>query len=229
MAKKEEEKKPAAGRPARGAAKEETKTQEETPEISELHQKFIDAAENLNSVLGLEPAIDVTLGEEELATAISAEAKLIGVDTKTNKVTDAVIAADKKALKSETWELMMEMNWLGHIAPAKEEKKGAAKAKDKPAAAAKDTTKTKPAASKSAGEKKTKTRTACFCAALMEEAKKKAGVTVAQLAKYTDEDFVKAGGKSNLKQTEYMIKVHLPVLIDCDVISIDAKGNITLK
>jgi hypothetical protein len=228
MASKKDEKKPAAApaRPARGAKEEAKPAAAAEPEVNETLARLVDAADNLNTVLGLEPAIDLELGEEELKSAISAEAKLIGVDTKTDKVTDAVIAADKKALKPETWALLEELGMLGHIKPAaKEDAKPARGAAAKPAAA-KPAPKDKPAKTAKEG-KKTMTRTACFCAALMEEGKK--GVSLTDLAKYTDEDFVKAGGGSNLKQTEYMIKVHLPVLTGCGFVEYDSKGIITLK
>lgn len=209
MAKKDETKPAAAARPARGAAAAKPEPAAE-PAANEFLTRLQDAADNLNSVLGLEPAINAELAEEELKSAISAEAKLIGVDAKTDKVTEAVIAADKKALKPETWALLEEMGWLGHIKPAKEEKpaRGAAAAKSdaKAATPAKTGAAAKPA---KAAEAPRYTRANAFADAVDTGEK-----NIDKLIELSDANYVsKAGKTSNLKEAKWYYNTIVPGLI----------------
>lgn len=89
--------------------KVEEPNSDNTEETIEVNPILIAAADDLNQVLGMQPPIDLEANEEDLLTQITT-------------ASGEVLAADKKALKPETWGFLEESGLLKHLDTPKEEK-----------------------------------------------------------------------------------------------------------
>ena len=101
-----------------------TKKVEKAVKVDEKTLKAV--AKDLNDVLGLEPAID--LKANDLLERVGEEAGQIGVDPKTGKISEKLVAGDKKELQPETWEFLEENKMLGHLGEEVEEEPSIKKA-----------------------------------------------------------------------------------------------------
>lgn len=184
---------------------------------------LISVADDLNTALGLDPAIDTELEDSELTEKIREEAAQVGFNIKTNAVDAAVLKADKKALKEETWEFLLSAGMLDHTKEI-ETAKSSGKGKDKGASGkGKDTPAKKDAPAKKAPAAPRYTR-----AHSMGDAFKEKPATLTKAAKLADDLYAKKGGKSNITASERDAIYVAEMLSTFGVIKgIDKDGNIT--
>jgi outer membrane biosynthesis protein TonB len=202
-------------------------------------EELIQATEELNNVLGLDPPIKVSkkMTDEELIEKI----KEIATD---NVYESDCIALSDEDVEGEHFYSEGTVEVFGALgieiaagsppnpeeAQADEEKEDEpepeveekpVKSKKEKAAPAEKPAKEKKEKAPAKEKSKSVTRTDCFCNALLAIDKK--GKSIDDIAEEIDEAYVKGGGKSNLKQTLHMIKVYLPVLVGVKFAKFDNK------
>lgn len=186
----------------------------------------------LNNVLGLDPQFKVTkkMADEDIIEKIKEIA------------TDNVYESDFEALNEDDVEgehfysedsqrvfAMLKIEIAAGSPPNPEEvaeeveevEEAPVKGKKEKAAPAEKPAKEKKEKAPAKEKRKTATRTDCFCEAVLAIGKK--GKTISDISEDIDAAYVKAGGDSNLKQTEHMVRVHLPVLVGVGFVEVKDK------
>ena len=157
---------------------------------------LVAAATELNEVLGLDPAINLTLSRTELRNKVREATKLVELSDSLSKETQAVVDQFNKDEEKEK--------------PAATRTAAKTNGKD-----AKDTTDKKTGTEKKETKKEQKKKPSYTKAHALRDALKGAGrkgATRQDITASLDELYVKKGGTSNLNGSKAMVDIHLPVL-----------------
>ncbi|KKM01071.1 hypothetical protein LCGC14_1798100 [marine sediment metagenome] len=166
---------------------------------------LVAAATELNEVLGLDPAINLTLSRTELRNKVREAAELVEAGDTLDKDTQAVVEQLTKEKEEEkpTPTRTAKTNGKGD----KDNKDD----KDDKSPPAKTTGTKKKEAKKEEKKKPSFTKAHALHGALKSAGR--TGVTRQELTTSLDELYVKKGGKSSPSGSKAMVDIHLPVLV----------------
>ena len=163
---------------------------------------LVAAATELNEVLGLDPAINLTLSRTELRNKVREAAELVEAGDTLDKDTQAVVDQLTKEKEEEK---------PTPTRTAKTNGKGDKPDKDGKSPPAKTTGTKKKEAKKEEKKKPSFTKAHALHGALKSAGR--TGVTRQELTTSLDELYVKKGGKSSPSGSKAMVDIHLPVLV----------------
>lgn len=174
---------------------------------TEIFNKFVDAAKDINKILKPEPPINET-DEDTIKTELK---EMVSLIAKTDN------------LAVSTWSVMKELGWKD---AEKDEKKPSKKAEPKPAKEEKKTDKSEKKPAKKTEPKKEKyVREKAFVEAVLAMASKVAKTTD-EVSKKADDLYVAKGGDSNVKQSGVITVIGVKFLTAAGWLTITEEGKI---
>lgn len=96
-----------------------TNTNESPVPTTTTREDLVAAGEDMNTAMGLEPAIDVTMNDADLEAKVAHEAKqVVKEDHPDHPLTEKETAAGCRRLTQKTWDFLTGKGFFAHLAPA---------------------------------------------------------------------------------------------------------------